>query len=236
MIFPQHPTKWIADLTVPEWDAYFMGMAFYVSMRSNDQQTKVGSLIVDWPSKQPIGQGYNGHIRKTNNLPTMREGSVKIDSLKVGNVEYVKGECIPKECRDNYEYLQGREKDQIQGYPDKYPFMVHGDANAIGSVRDKSSHAVGYLPFLPCENCLLSWLNDKDVIIKRIVTWGNCHAFGNTELLLQAVRDSGRELTIEQWAEDNDEPIKILENAAMYMRIRRQEAKKITVGVATTYR
>ena len=43
----------------PSWTQYFMGLAHYVSIRSHDQETKVGCVIVN-KNKNVIGIGYNG--------------------------------------------------------------------------------------------------------------------------------------------------------------------------------
>jgi len=43
----------------PSWDEYFLGMAFYVSCRSHDRETKVGCVIAD-ENNHIVGIGYNG--------------------------------------------------------------------------------------------------------------------------------------------------------------------------------
>ena len=47
---------------IPSWDEYFIGMAFFVSMRSKDAQTKHGAIIVD-ESNIVLGMGYNSFAR-----------------------------------------------------------------------------------------------------------------------------------------------------------------------------
>lgn len=75
VVLPENPAQWIEDLGQPDWDAYFMSMVFMAAMRSPDQETKVGCVIVDWPTKDIIGTGYNGHPRNaTAGLPTKRPG------------------------------------------------------------------------------------------------------------------------------------------------------------------
>jgi len=59
-------------MTVPSWHTWFMAMTFLYAMRSPDRQTKQGCVIVDWPSKIPIGFGYNGHPRGAVGLPVDR--------------------------------------------------------------------------------------------------------------------------------------------------------------------
>jgi dCMP deaminase len=41
------------------WDEFFMGMAFYVAMKSKDESTKVGSVIAG-PDNEFISMGFNG--------------------------------------------------------------------------------------------------------------------------------------------------------------------------------
>lgn len=56
----------------PSWTDYFMGLAFVVSRRSHDVQTKHGCIIVD-RRHNVIGCGYNGHIRDgKETLPVTR--------------------------------------------------------------------------------------------------------------------------------------------------------------------
>ncbi|MGE5607977.1 MAG: deoxycytidylate deaminase [Bacillota bacterium] len=73
LTLPADPAAWIEDLEQPDWDSYFMSMVFMAAMRSPDQETKQGCIVVDWPTKDIIGTGYNGHPRKsTAGLPTRR--------------------------------------------------------------------------------------------------------------------------------------------------------------------
>jgi len=52
-----------------EWDYFFVGLAHYVSSKSKDPSTKVGSVIVR-PDNTVAGLGYNGFPRK---MPDMAE-------------------------------------------------------------------------------------------------------------------------------------------------------------------
>jgi len=49
----------------PEWDIYFMGLAWLVKERSEDHNTKHGAIIVD-DLNRVTGIGYNSPPRKTN--------------------------------------------------------------------------------------------------------------------------------------------------------------------------
>ena len=57
------------------WDAYFMNIAILTSLRSKDENTKVGCIIVD-PKNRVVGTGYNGlpsHIDESM-FPKSRDG------------------------------------------------------------------------------------------------------------------------------------------------------------------
>ena len=49
----------------PDWDTYFMGLAWLIKERSTDPNTKHGSVIVNHKN-QIIGTGYNAHPTGTN--------------------------------------------------------------------------------------------------------------------------------------------------------------------------
>lgn len=44
----------------PDWDTYFMGLAWFIKEKSPDPDTKHGSVIVSY-DKRIISTGYNGH-------------------------------------------------------------------------------------------------------------------------------------------------------------------------------
>lgn len=59
----------------PNWDQYFMAMAHLASVRSHDEQTQVGCVIVN-EKNHIISVGYNGFPSSTkdDNLPRVRPG------------------------------------------------------------------------------------------------------------------------------------------------------------------
>jgi len=59
----------------PDWDTYFMTIAWTVRMRSHDHQTQVGAVIVD-PRRRIISTGYNGFPPGADDktLPNTRPG------------------------------------------------------------------------------------------------------------------------------------------------------------------
>lgn len=94
-------------LTRPCWDQYFMGLAYYTSIRSHDSQTKVGCVIVN-EDNNVVSMGYNGFPKGVDDaeLPTKR--------------------------------------------PEKYPFMVHAEENAVSNIITKSCNNLKvYLTHFP---------------------------------------------------------------------------------------
>lgn len=62
------------NVSRPSFDDYFLNLAFFVSIRSDDIYVKHGSVIVS-PSNHIIGTGYNGTIKGAdlNKIPTDRD-------------------------------------------------------------------------------------------------------------------------------------------------------------------
>jgi dCMP deaminase len=63
----------IVPVQIPDWIDYFLGLAFVVSSRSKDAQTKHGCIITD-QNNHIIGTGYNSFPRQSldNILPNLR--------------------------------------------------------------------------------------------------------------------------------------------------------------------
>jgi|TARA_Y100000310_G_scaffold207268_2_gene207751 dCMP deaminase len=103
----------------PPWDQYFMGLAHYASIRSHDEQTKVGCVIVN-NENHVLSMGYNGFPKGVDDsdLPTKR--------------------------------------------PEKYPFMVHAEENAVSNlVAITGDELKIYLTHYPCHRCAkLLWQNN----------------------------------------------------------------------------
>jgi len=243
----KYPTVFVADMEKPEWDTFFMGLAYYYCTRSPDQQTKTGCVIVDWPSKLVIGLGYNGHPRGMNGLPTMREGSVLGDEIvqvqdwdNKGNRlmrQFHKGEVVPSEIRHSVN------PSLLQQSPSKYESMIHADINAIVNCISTSTFAVGYLPFEPCENCFLAWLSKSNVQFKRIVilTSRPMHNF-------KRLIDKKPEITIEMMlpkilsdrkngvSTPSNDPSKALLQAAQYCNLMIGKSSELSKDSASIYR
>lgn len=55
---------------IDDWDDYFLGMASYVSRKSKDPSTKVGSIIVR-PDRTVASVGFNGFPRGLDDDPAL---------------------------------------------------------------------------------------------------------------------------------------------------------------------
>ncbi len=181
------PIKWIKQMAMPSWDDFFMSMVFMYAMKSPDQETKQGCIIVDWPSKIPIGFGFNGHPRRTVGLPTLR--------------------------------------------PDKYPMIIHADANAVANTMHSSTDAVVYLSMTPCEGCLGLMANMPFVKINRIVYFEDRH-FENTEKMMQAIHW----IKYEKYKPGNIAPQDMLAMASTYASMRQTYTDVVSVDVTHTYK
>jgi dCMP deaminase len=101
----------------PDWDNYFLSLAFVVSARSRDQETKHGTIIVD-RNNLILGTGYNSFIKGMNDasLPKIR--------------------------------------------PNKYPYMIHSELNAILNCKVLPREVIGggkaYVTGRCCNHCLQS--------------------------------------------------------------------------------
>jgi deoxycytidylate deaminase len=133
------PAEWIETLGQPDWDAYFIAMTFLVAMRSPDQETKQGCVVVDWPTKDIIGTGYNGHPRNSQTWTEIGEGKPVVHNL-------------PTQRPDKYPFMVHADLNAA--------LRCHGKI---------STDAVVYLPMPPCEGCLGALANMPLVAVKRIV-------------------------------------------------------------------
>jgi dCMP deaminase len=98
------------SLNRPDWDTYFIALAFLSSTRSLDPSTKHGCVITD-EHHRILSIGYNGPPRNMHD------------------------EQVPL------------------GRPDKYPFMIHAEENAILSCNTSMEGSVAYITGHPCHKC-----------------------------------------------------------------------------------
>lgn len=92
------------------WDNFYIGLAYVVSRKSPDEESKHGCMLV-WPDNRPLSMGLNGFMRgaDTDGLPTTRPDKYKwmyhAERNAIANAElrpagataYVTGECC-EEC------------------------------------------------------------------------------------------------------------------------------------------
>lgn len=88
------------------WTDFYMGLAFAVSAKSPDSETKHGCYITDRDNR-PLGFGYNGHPRKAdcNGLPVTRpekypwmfhseaNAVANCEHRPINGIAYVTGQC-----------------------------------------------------------------------------------------------------------------------------------------------
>ena len=66
----------ILSMERPDRDAWWMGMAFYLSVMSHDRETKNGAVLVNNVTHRSVGEGYLGFPMGCDDhgLPATREG------------------------------------------------------------------------------------------------------------------------------------------------------------------
>jgi dCMP deaminase len=115
------------DWKKPNWDEYFMSLAFLVSLRSSDISTKHGCVVVD-SSHRIITVGYNG--------PPM------------GCID----ELIPTTRPEKYLYMAHAERNAIDLSPEAnlegsvFYITGHPCARCLGSILQKKAAGVIYGP------------------------------------------------------------------------------------------
>ena len=96
----------------PDWDTTFMALAFVSAMRSPDNETKHGAVVVD-AKHRILGTGFNGFPRGARD------------------------ENLPKER------------------PEKYPYVIHAEVNALINSRhiEDAAACTIYVTGEPCNEC-----------------------------------------------------------------------------------
>jgi dCMP deaminase len=115
-------------------DLVFINMALSISSLSKDENTKVGSIIVDKNGKV-VSVGYNGAPGgiDDNKIPHSRDNK----TLRLSN-DYSSIGITKSTWETN-----------------KYPFMIHSEVNAILTCDDRSRlvGATLYCTHFPCTSC-----------------------------------------------------------------------------------
>lgn len=92
----------------PNWDEYFLGLAFVISARSRDSETKHGAVITDFNHKV-LGTGYNSFIQGMNDslFPTTRPA--KYDFMIHAEINSLLNcKVLPKETGGGKLYVTGQ--------------------------------------------------------------------------------------------------------------------------------
>lgn len=68
-----YPAKSKLTIDIPDWDTYFLSLAFLISTRSKDAQSQCGCVLVD-ENNHIVATGYNSFIAglPDNELPNVR--------------------------------------------------------------------------------------------------------------------------------------------------------------------
>lgn len=123
-------------------DEVYLNVAKELSRLSKDQNTKVGAIIIDTSGRE-VGSGRNGTVSGFDDsyIPMTREEK-ELQYLEDGKL--------------------------ITFSANKYPMMIHSEANAIAFARDpeKLVGATIYCTHMPCSKCALNIAQHK---IARVV-------------------------------------------------------------------
>lgn len=145
-----------------DWDTYFLGICEAVSLRSLDENTKVGCVVVDW-NKRIISTGYNSFPAGVNDDAWPRDRKERQKILKhksEGSVIFIKN----YDPTDEYMVTNFN----IIGEVDKYDIIAHAEENAIASHKGSLKNCTMYCTYLPCNICarLIITAGIKKVIYK----------------------------------------------------------------------
>ena len=124
----------------PSWDEYFLNICEAVSLRSHDENTKVGCVITD-ERHRIVSTGYNGFPCGVDDyiLPSNRVDTIIIDTEN------------------------GKEE------VTKYDVITHAEANAIASSKFSLVGCTMYVNLFPCNDCakLIITAGIKKVVYKE---------------------------------------------------------------------
>lgn len=92
----------------PDWHEYFLGLAFVISARSRDVETKHGSVITDF-NNLIIGTGYNSNIKGINDsiIPNTRPSKYPFMIHAEMNA-ILNCKVLPRECGGGKLYVTGK--------------------------------------------------------------------------------------------------------------------------------
>jgi dCMP deaminase len=121
-------------------DQVYFEMAKSISKLSKDQNTKVGSIIIDTDGKV-VSMGYNGCVSRFG-ATTGQNDEIVPHSREKQNITL------------NGDYSHLGIDDNSFSY-NKYPFMIHSETNSILTTSDmnKLKGATIYCTHYPCASC-----------------------------------------------------------------------------------
>lgn len=92
----------------PSWNEYFLALAFIVSSRSKDEETKHGCIITD-KNNVILGTGYNGPIKNIDDslIPKKRPNKYPYFLHSESNAIF-NCKTFPKDCGGGRAYVTGK--------------------------------------------------------------------------------------------------------------------------------
>ncbi|MDR3070044.1 MAG: cell division protein DedD [Propionibacteriaceae bacterium] len=118
----------VANITVPSWDEYFLGIAKAVAARAKCSRRRVGAVLV--LDRRIIATGYNG---AASGLPDCLEGACPRGQL-------------------SYDEIPGLGDYDRPGTPG-FCIAIHGEVNALLYATHDTQGAVAYITDQPCPGC-----------------------------------------------------------------------------------
>ena len=156
------------------WDQFFMTMVYLTAMKSKDESTKIGAVIVDIENTI-LSLGFNGLPRRVND---------RIEEPDWPDVHYMKE--VP-------------ELKQRHQAPEKYYWYEHAERNAIyntaryGGVDLRGS--IMYTQGLPCSDCARGIIQSgiSTVVIHK--KWMDSSMFINNDKWSESAKRTDRMFT-----------------------------------------
>ena len=133
------PTGW--PHTITRKDTVYLKMAEEIASLSKDENTKVGSIIIDKDGKV-VSMGYNGCASKFG-LSTNKDDKIVPHTREEESIQ----------LKTMYSFLENKPNETFKA--NKYPFMIHAEQNALLTTSDMNrlNEATIYCTHYPCSTC-----------------------------------------------------------------------------------
>ena len=136
------------------WDQYYMSMVYLAAMKSKDDSSWIGAVIVG-PEKEIRSIGYNG-------LPRGVEDDIYTEVLEYDDQR--------KKFKRYHEIKEDLKKRHER--PEKYFWYEHGERNAIYNAANMGISTKGcimYTQGTPCTNCARAIIQSgiKEVVVHK---------------------------------------------------------------------